>query len=331
MRDEDDATQELPSEYQDYADVFDEQKAGELPPLGGRTHGIDVLPGREPPYGPLYSLAAEELRVLREYLDNALRQGWIRRSTSPAGAPILFVPKKGGKLRLCVDYRGLNEVTVKNRAPLPLINEVLDRLGEAAIMTKLDLKDAYHRLRIREGDEWKTAFRCKYGHFEYLVMPFGLANAPATFQSYINDVLRPLVDTICVVYLDDILIYSRDPAEHSYHVRQVLQRLREAGLFANLKKCEFHTTRVSFLGFVVSSEGIQMERERVEAVATWPEPRSVKEVQTFLGFAGFYRRFIKNYSKITAPLTELTRKDYAASFQMSRAARVAFRLLRERF
>ena len=154
-----------------------------------------------------------------------MRKGWITPSTSPAGAPILFVPKKDGTLRLCVDYRGLNAVTVKNRYPLPLITEILDRLVGAKFYTKLDLRDAYHRIRIRVGDEWKTAFRTRYGHFEYRVMPFGLTNAPATFQAYINTAMHGLLDEFCIVYLDDILIYSETEEEHRQHVCAVLERL----------------------------------------------------------------------------------------------------------
>ncbi|KJZ68290.1 hypothetical protein HIM_12319 [Hirsutella minnesotensis 3608] len=178
--------------YREWTDVFSEEEAAKLPPLSGRSHPIDLEDGQIPPAGPIYSLSEHELSVLREYITSAQKKGWIRRSISPAGSPILFVPKKGGKLRLCVDYRGLNKVTRKNRAALPLISGILDRLGRAKLFTKLDLKDAYHRLRIREGDEWKTAFRCHYGHYEYQVMPFGLVNAPASFQQYINDALEGL-------------------------------------------------------------------------------------------------------------------------------------------
>ena len=217
----------IPEKYQDFMGVFSKEAAGMLPDHHTMEHRIDLEPGSQPPYGPVYALSEKELEVLREYLDTSLAKGWIRRSTSPAGAPIMFVPKKGGGLRLCVDYRGLNRITIKNRTPLPLISETIDRLQRAKVFTKLDLKDAYHRLRIREGDEWKTAFRTRYGHFEYCVMPFGLSNAPATFQAYINHALVRLIDVTCVVYLDDILIYSEDPAQHTEAVRRVLERLQQ--------------------------------------------------------------------------------------------------------
>ena len=298
------ATNQLPAWLEEYRDVFDGELAAELPPHSRFAHAIE-LEGGEPPYGPLYNLSVNELASLRVYLDDALKTGKIRPSTSPAGAPILFVPKKDGGLRLCVDYRGLNKVTKKNRYPLPLISETLDRLVGAKAFTKLDLKDAYHRIRIKAGDEWKTAFRTRYGHFEYLVMPFGLANAPSTFQAYINQAMKDLLDVVCVVYLDDILIYSYDETKHEEHVRMVLDRLREHGLYANLKKCEFKTKEVSFLGFLVGCDGITMEPSRVTTIQEWPVPKSVKELMTFLGFANFYRRFITHYSKIVAPMTDL--------------------------
>jgi len=325
------AEKEVPSTYTEYQDVFSKEEAAILPSLKGRTHAIELEDGQTPPWGPIYSLAEKELQVLREYLASAAQRGWIRRSTSPAGAPILFVPKKGGQLRLCVDYRGLNKVTRKDKAPLPLITEILDRLRDAKVYTKLDLKDAYHRLRIREGDEWKTAFRCRYGHFEYLVMPFGLVNAPATFQEYINDALGELIDTICIVYLDDILIYSSNIAEHEQHVRQVLERLRKAKLYANVNKCDFSVTKAGFLGFIVTNKGIEMEPERIQAIVDWPLPRSVTDVRSFLGFAGFYRRFIKGYSKITVPLTDLLKGDGKDDFQLNSDAIAAFQELKQRF
>jgi hypothetical protein len=291
----------LPPEYREYEDVFSEEAASQLPARGQLEHAIE-LEGGKPPYGPIYSLSEKELKVLREYLQDSLRNGWIRESTSPAGAPILFTPKNDGELRLCVDYRALNKLTIKNRYPLPLIGEIMDRLVGAKVFTKLDLRNAYHRIRIHEGDEWKTAFRTRYGHFEYLVMPFGLANAPATFQAYINQALIGLVDISCVVYMDDILIFLRDPATHQRDVAAVLERLRQYGLYAKLPKCQFHVTTVEFLGFVLSPEGVAVERSRIDTVVEWPEPKSYREVQVFLDFANSYRRFIAKYSKIAAPL-----------------------------
>ena len=172
---------EIPEAYCEYEDVFSDERAAMLAQNTEFDHAIDLEDGKHPPHLPIYNLSMRELEILREYIDSSLQKGWIKPSKSPAGAPILFVPKSDGTMRLCVDYRGLNKMTIKNRHPLPLISELLDRLSHAVIFTKLDLRDAYHRIRIKAGDEWKTAFKTKYGLFEYLVMPFGLANAPATF------------------------------------------------------------------------------------------------------------------------------------------------------
>ena len=201
---------------------------------------------------------------------------------------MLFVPKKDGGLRLCVDYRGLNEITVKNRAPLPLIEEQLFLLRKARIYTKLDLRAAYNLIRVAKGDEWKTAFGTQLGLYEYLVMPFGLANAPAHFQSFINAIFRDIIGVYVVVYLDDFLIFSDTEEVHVKHVTEVLTRLRSNRLFAKLSKCEFHTKTVEFLGYIIKPTGIEMDPEKVRTVKEWPMPESIHDIQRFLGFANFY-------------------------------------------
>src|SRR5436190_14181896 len=241
-----------------YRDFFNVDKAEQQPSHQPTDHAIELKPGSEPPYMQTYNMSPAELKALDKYLTKALAKGWIQESKSPAGAPVLFTPRKSGELRFCVDYRALNAMTIKNRYPLPLINELLDRLDGSVVFSKIDLRNAYHRIRIREGDEWKTAFRTRYGHFEFLVVPFGLTNAPATFQAYINRALHGLVDNFCIVYLDDILIFSRTEAEHLHHLKHVIKHLRRAKLYANPKKCEFFKTEVEYLGFVIDKEGIQM-------------------------------------------------------------------------
>ena len=298
----------LPAWAAHMAVVFDKEDAKAVPLNGPHDHAIELEEGKQPPWGPIYTLGGKELATLREHLDEGIELGRIRHSTSAARSPVIFVPKKDGQLRMCVDYRGLNAVTLKNRHALPLISELLDRVVGMAFFTKLDLAEAYHRIRIRHGDEWKTAFGCRYGHYEYVVMPFGLTNAPASFQAYINKCLAGLVDFCCIVFMDDILIFSRDQASHRRHVLEVLERLREYNLYAKLNKCEFEVQEVQFLGFVVRSDGVTMEPSRVESVAQWPEPESVRDLQVFLGFANFYRRFIEGYSRIAEPLTTLTAK-----------------------
>ena len=329
-------TAQLPLELHDLADVFAEGREGDLvDPVVQAHHAIDLVDGKMPPWLPIYNMSAKELAVLREYIESSLKKGWIRESKSPVGAPVLFAPKSDGGLRLSVDYRGLNERTIKNRYPLPLVDEMLDRLSGAKVFSKIDVRDAYHRIPIREGDQWKTAFRTRYGHFEYLVMPFGLANAPATFQAYIHRALAGLVDIVCIVYLDDILVFSNNENEHWGHVQEVLKRLRDAKLYCKLSKCLFNQKQIHFLGYVVSAEGISMEPERVATIVEWPVPKSYHDIQVFLGFANFYRRFIHKYSSITAPITELLKGmekgRKKGPFIWTPAADAAFEDLKEAF
>jgi len=335
---------QLRPEYTEFEDVTRAEKSSELAPHGDQDLAIDLEPGTTPPHQPLYNLSSGELDYLRKYIEESLQKGWIRRSRSSAGAPMLFAKKKDGSLRLCVDYRGLNKITLKNRHPLPLISESLDRLAGAKWYTKLDIRDAYHRIRIKSGDEWKTAFRTRYGHFEFQVVPFGLTNAPAAFQAYINQALAGLMDTICVVYLDDILIYSNTEEEHRSHVKLVLQRLREAKLFIKLSKCEFHVHKTEFLGFIISPEGISIDPSRVQTIQEWPMPTTVRDIRVSIGFMNYYRRFIAKFSKMALPLTKLTQKEPGAArggqaqrreesqrLTLDQEAREAFQKLKDSF
>jgi hypothetical protein len=328
----------LPSWAIEYLDVFDQKRAEVLPPLRGKRtdHSIELekdTGGKEKdaPWGPLYSMSRDELLVLRKTLTDYLDKGFIRVSSSPAAAPVLFVRKPGGGLRFCVDYRGLNKITKKDRYPLPLIHETLQNISKARWFTKLDVIAAFHKIRITEGDEWKTAFRTRYGLFEWLVTPFGLANAPSTFQKYINYVLRDYLDEFCSAYVDDILIYSSgSKEEHREHVRKVLQRLRDAGLQIDIDKCEFEVQSTKYLGFIIEAgKGLRMDPAKVKAIADWEAPTSVKGVRGFLGFANFYRRFIQGYSDLVRPLTDLTHKD--KRFEWTVSANKAFHKLKEIF
>jgi hypothetical protein len=303
----------LPPQYADYADVASEEDAKGLAEHSSNDLAIQLTPGAQPPHQPLYNLSGTELEVLRAYLSEYMARGWIRRSKSSAGAPILFVKKKDGSMRLCVDYRGLNKITVKNRHPLPLISESLERLAQAKFYTKLDVREAYHRIRIKEGDEWKTAFRTRYGHFEYTVMPFGLTNAPAQFQAYMNEALVGLLDVTCIVYLDDVPIFSDTEEEHVAHVKEVLNRLRKSKLYVKLSKCEWHTQRTEYLGYIVSPEGVSIDKDRVKTIQDWPKPRTVRDIRVFLGFMNYYRRFVAGFSKLALPLTKLTQKGPGAA------------------
>ena len=245
----------IPFKYTDYTNVFSLGSAAELPEHTGiNDHSIDLIDDKQPLYSLTYSLGLLKLKTLKTYIETNLANAFIRPSKSPTGAPILFIRKKNGSLWLCVDYWGLNNLTIKNWYPLPLIGEFLNHLGHAKRFTQLDLTNKYHWMQIREGDEWKTAFWTRYGHFEYQVMLFGLPNAPATFQGYVNKILVEKLNVFVIVYLDDILIYIEDSGQaHVKVVWWVLENLRKHGLFANLKKCRFHKDEIRFLGYVVSA------------------------------------------------------------------------------
>ncbi|KAK3568755.1 hypothetical protein QTP86_016279 [Hemibagrus guttatus] len=321
---------QIPACYAPFSDVFCPKRASKLPPHRPWDCAIDLLPGEPVPRGRIYPLSIPEEKAMEEYIKEALEQGYIRPSTSSAASSFFFVAKKDGGLRPCIDYCALNRITVKFRYPLPLVPAALEHLRGATLFTKLDLRSAYNLIRIREGDEWKTAFITPTGHYEYLVMPYGLANAPSVFQDFIHEVLREFLHRFVLVYIDDILIYSRNLAEHRQHVAKVLERLRKFQLFLKAEKCSFHQTSVQFLGYKINSSGIKMDERKVTAVRDWPAPTTVKELQRFLGFANFYRRFIQNYSSIAHPLTNLLRNK-PKSLAWSPAVEKAFNLLKRAF
>jgi len=259
-----------------------------------------------------------------------MAEGKIADSESPYHAPILFVPKPDGSLRLGVDYRNLNKLTILNKYPLPLMDELRDRVAGAKVFTKLDLKDGYHLIRMRKGDEHKTAFRTRYGQYEYKVMPFGLVNAPATFLTMMNKILREFWDHGVIVYLDDILIYSENMDDHIKLVQKDLVRLEQHDLAVSLKKSVLHQDEVEFLGYIVKTSGVTMSDRKVKSVQNWAHPRSAKEVQIFIGFANFDRRFIKDLSKVCKPITE-TLKGNPKDFHWGKEQEEAFEELKKRF
>ena len=327
----------LPEHYHEYLPLFDMKAADQLPPhRPGIDHKIELETDengkeKEVPWGPLYNMSREELLLLRKTLTELLDKNFIRVSSSPAAAPVLFAKKPGGGLRFCVDYRGLNAVTRKDRYPLPLIRETLRSISRAKWLTKLDVSAAFHKIRITEGDEWKTAFRTRYGLYEYLVTPFGLTGAPATFQRYINYTLREYLDEFASAYLDDTLVYSDGSLDdHRRKVKLVLRKLQEAGLQLDVDKCEFECQTVKYLGFIVEvGKGIRMDLEKVAAIQSWEAPRTVKGVRSFLGFANYYRLFIPEFADIARPLTDLTKK--GQTFHWNDKAQQAFDELKQRF
>ena len=292
----------------EFPDVFPDDISG-LSPDREVEFTIDLIPGTEPISIPPYRMSPAELRELKAQLEELLSKGFIRLSISPWGAPVLFVKKKYGSLLLCIDYKQLNKVTIRNQYPLSRIAELFDQLQGSRVYSKIDLRSGYHQLRVQESDVPKTAFRTRYGHYEFLVMPFGLTNSPAAFMDLMNRVFQPYLDRFVIVFIDDILVYSGSSEEHSKHLRIVLQTLRERQLYVKLSKCQFWLDRVAFLGHVISVEGVSVDPKKIEAVVNWKPPKNVSEVRSFLGLAGYYRKFVEVFSKIAAPLTKLTRKD----------------------
>jgi hypothetical protein len=313
---------------QEFQDVFPENLPDSLPPRRGVDHKIDLEPNSKPPSRPTYRMSYSEMEELRKQLEEYLAKGQIRPSGSPYGAPVLFVKKKDGSLRLCVDYRVLNKLTIKNKYPMPRVAELLDRLKGAKVFSKLDLRQGYHQIRVAEGHEEKTAFNTRYGQFEFTVMPFGLTNAPATFMSLMNKVFHPLLDKFVVVFMDDILIYSRNEAEHAEHLKAVLQLLKDNQLYCKLSKCDFAKDKVEFLGHIVTTDGVLVDPKKVAAVQDWPVPRDVHDVRSFLGLCNFYRVFVQGYAGIAAPLTDLTRGNQ--QWTWSAAQEEAFATLKAR-
>ena len=316
--------------YQDLTDAFSKAASDSLPPRRPYDHKIQLTGGTidDLSYTPLRHQSTDELRAVKQYLIENLHKGFIEASQAPFAAPILFVKKHDGSLRFCIDYRKLNSLTRKDQYPLPLIEETLARLSKARIFTKLDIRQAFHRIRIHPDSEELTTFRTRYGAYKCKVMPFGLTNGPATYQRFMNDVLFDYLDDFCTAYLDDILIYSENELDHQEHVRKVLLRLREAGLQADIKKSEFSVRRTKYLGFIISTEGIEVDPEKTETIRNWEPPTTVRGVQSFLGFCNFYRKFILNYGRIARPLTALTRKENP--FFWDARCRAAFTELKNR-
>ena len=292
----------------DFLDVFPEDLPG-LPPDREVEFTIELAPGTAPLSKAPYRMAPVELKELKEQLQDLLDKGFIKPSVLPWGAPVLFVKKKDGSMRLCIDYRELNKVTIKNKYPLPRIDNLFDQLQGASVFSKIDLRSGYHQLKIKRQDRPKSAFHTRYGHYEFIVMPFGLTNAPAVFMDLMNRVFHDYLDKFFVVFIDDILIYSKSVIEHETHLKLILQRLREKQLYAKFKKCEFWLGSITFLGHVITAEGIQVDPSKVAAVQEWKRPTNVGEIRSFLGLAGYYRRFVEGFSKIALPLTQLLRKE----------------------
>jgi hypothetical protein len=292
----------------EFEDVFPEELPS-LPPDHDVEFVINLVPGTAPIAQSSYRMAEVELKLLKAELDSLLEKGFIRLSASPWGSPALFVPKKDGTQCLCVDYRALNTVTIKNKYPLPRIDDLMDELRQDKFFSKIDLRLGYHRMKIRPEDIHKTTFVTRYGQYEYTIVSFGLTNAPAYFMNMMNKVFMDELDKCVIVFIDDILVFSKTAEEHEEHLRIVLEKLRQHQLYANFSKCEFWMEEVAFLGHVLSAKGVAVDLSKIEAVSKWQSPNSVTEIRSFLGLAVYYLRFIENFSKIAKPMTELLKSN----------------------
>ncbi|PKU71184.1 RNA-directed DNA polymerase [Dendrobium catenatum] len=312
---------------EEYPDVLSSVLPSRLPPERQIQHAVEFVPGSVIPNRPAYQLRPEEQAELKRQVEELLNKGFIRHSVSPCAVPALLVPKRDGSYRMCIDSRAVNKITVKYRFPIPRIDDIFDQLQGATIFSKLDLRSGYHQIRMRPGDEWKTAFKTHDGLYKWLIMPFGLTNAPSTFMRLMNHVLQPFLYKFVIAYFDDVLVYSANLQDHRIHLRRVLDLFREQQLFINLEKCQFAASQITFLGYQLSAEGLKIDLDKVEAVRSWPVPQSFTDIRRFHGLASFYRRFIKDFSTIAAPMTEILR---ANQFEWNPAAQTSFEELKQR-
>jgi hypothetical protein len=308
----DDITMPLPRAItnllQEFKDIFPAEIPPGLPPLRGIVHQINLTPGVTLPNCAAYRTNPEETKEIQRQVQELLNHRYVRESLSSCAVPVILVTKKNGTLRMCVDCRAINNIIICYRFPIPRLDDMLDELSGSIIFIKIDLQSGYHQIRMKLGDEWKTAFKTKFGLYEWLLMLFDLTNAPSTFMILMNEVLHPFIDKFVVVYFDDILIYNKSLNKHIDHLCALFCALREARLFANLEKCIFCTDRVAFLGYVVTPQGIEVDEGKIEAIKSWPIPATLTQLQSFLGLVGFYWRFMRYFSTIAAPLNDLTKK-----------------------
>jgi hypothetical protein len=324
---------DLPEEVQElldnFVDIVVDELPNSLPPIRSISHHIDLIPGASLPNKAVYRLTPRENEEVRNQVQELLDKGLVRESLSPCAVPTVLSPKKDGGGRMCIDSRAINKTTIRYRFPLPRMDDLMDFLSGANFFSKIDLKSGYHQIRMREGDEWKTTFKTNEGLYEWLVIPFGLTNAPSTFMRLMNEILKDFIGKFVVVYLDDILIFSKTKEEHLRHLTLVMRRLQQEKLLINLKKSSFLKTELIYLGFVISSNELKMDPEKVKAIREWSLPRSMFEVRSFHGLASFYIKFIRDFSGICAPMMDTVKKQQK-SFKMIEEVERSFNILKEK-
>jgi len=288
----------------EFDDIIVDDFLNTLPPIRSISHDTDLTPGKSLLNKAAYRLAPQENAEVRRHVKELMDKGLIREILSPCYVPTVFSPKKGGEWRMCTDSRGINKITIRYCFPLPQMDDLMDCLSGSKYFTKIDLKSGYHQIRIREGDEWKTVFKANSGLYEWLLIPFGLTNTPNTLIRLMNEVLKEYARKFVVVYLDDIVIFSRSKEEHLHHLKLFQKNLQKEKLLINLKKCSFMMEELVYLGFLVSKEGLKMDLEKALAILNWPTPRNIFEVRIFHDIASFYRKFIRSFSQICAPIIE---------------------------
>jgi hypothetical protein len=324
---------DLPEEIQElleeFADVIVDELPRSLPPIRSVSHHIDLIPAAIFPNKIAYRLMPQENEEVKKQVQDLMDKGLVKESLSLCVVPIVLSPKKYGGWRMCTNSRVINKITIRYRFPLPRMDDLMDCLSGAKYFSKIDLKSGYHQIRMREGDEWKTAFKTTKGLYEWLVMSFGLTNVSSTFMRLMNEVLREFIEKFVIVYLDDILVYSKIVAEHLKHLATVMQKLQQEKLLINIKKSSFMKTELIYLGFVISANELRMDPGKVEVIKNWPSPKNIFVVRSFHGLASFYRKFIKNFSGISAAMMDTMKKRHKY-FQWTAKAEKIFNLLKRK-
>jgi hypothetical protein len=304
----DDLLEEIQKLLEEFVDIVVDEIPFSLPLIRSISHHIDLIPGASLPNKEAYRLTPQENEEVKRQVHDLMEKGLVRECLSPCDVPTVLSPKKYGGWRMCTDSREINKITIRYRFPFPRMDDLMDCLNGAIFFSKIDLKSGYHQIRMREGDEWKTTFKTNEGLYEWLVMPFGLTNTPSTFMRLMNEVLKDFIRKFVIVYLDDILIFSKTEAEHLKHLAIVMQRLQQEKLLINMEKSSFMKTKLIYLGFFISADKLNMYPDKVEVIKNWPSPKSIFEVRSFHGLASFYRKFIKNFSGISAPMMDTMKK-----------------------